>query len=121
VVHADNTSLEGWLVLVLRRHVLAVADLTRDEAAALGPLITKVSNALRTLVECEQTYVALFAEHPQHRHVHVHVVPRAADLPEELQGPSVFRFLGGDRERWVSEARMSALATTLRPLLRSST
>jgi diadenosine tetraphosphate (Ap4A) HIT family hydrolase len=35
VVHADGTALECWVVLVLRRHADALAELTDAEAAAL--------------------------------------------------------------------------------------
>ncbi|MCB0099933.1 MAG: hypothetical protein KDE46_29575, partial [Caldilineaceae bacterium] len=38
VVHSFNTSLPGWLVLVARRHMAAVAELTAAEAAELGDL-----------------------------------------------------------------------------------
>ncbi|MEU9135175.1 hypothetical protein AB0D33_04235 [Streptomyces sp. NPDC048404] len=33
VAHALNTALPGWLVLLPRRHVAAVHDLTDDEAS----------------------------------------------------------------------------------------
>jgi diadenosine tetraphosphate (Ap4A) HIT family hydrolase len=33
VVHSFNTALPGWLVLVCRRHVEAVHNLTGEEAA----------------------------------------------------------------------------------------
>lgn len=36
VVHAYGTSLEGWIVLVARRHLTAVAELSTDEAAELA-------------------------------------------------------------------------------------
>jgi diadenosine tetraphosphate (Ap4A) HIT family hydrolase len=113
VVHAFGTALEGWIVLVTRPHRTAVADLTPEEAAELGPLVHRVSAALHDVVGCEKTYVAQFAEHPQHRHVHVHVIPRAADLPHEHQGPRVFSLLGVPDEECVTEARMDALAEEL--------
>ena len=43
-----------------------------------------------------KTYVIQFAEHPEHRHVHVHVVPRAPGLADDQVGPGVFQFLGVD-------------------------
>ncbi len=46
VVHSFNTALPGWLVLVCRRHVEAVHELTDDEAAELGALFRRVSLAL---------------------------------------------------------------------------
>lgn len=33
VVHALDTSLPGWMVIVLRRHAPTIADLTEEEAA----------------------------------------------------------------------------------------
>src|SRR5688500_1692813 len=90
VVHAFGTSVEGWLVLVVRRHITAVADLTGAEAVELGSLIKQVSVAVQDVVDCDKTYIVQFAEAAQHPHVHVHVIPRARDLPDEHQGPRVF-------------------------------
>ena len=87
IVHAFGTSVAGWTVLVARRHITAVADMTDAEALELGPLIKNVSRALHRTMGCRKTYVVQFAEHPNHPHVHVHVIPRANDLPEELLGP----------------------------------
>jgi hypothetical protein len=36
VAHAIRTALPGWLVIVARRHVTALADLTAAEASELG-------------------------------------------------------------------------------------
>src|SRR4051794_1035506 len=67
LVHAFGTSLEGWLVLVTRRHIATVAEMTDDEAAELGPLIKAVSVALAAAVGCAKTYVVQFAEAADHR------------------------------------------------------
>jgi diadenosine tetraphosphate (Ap4A) HIT family hydrolase len=117
VVHCDNTSLLGWIVLVVRRHVAAIADLTDDEAAAMGPLVRDVSRALHEQLGCEKTYVVQFAEHPQHRHVHVHVVPRPHGLGDGEVGPGIFKFLGVDDASRVSEADMDTFAARLREAL----
>ncbi len=114
LVHAYDTSIEGWLVLVARRHLTAVADLTDDEAAALGPLLKDVSAALATATGCEKTYVVQFAEHPLHPHVHVHVIPRYADQPDDLQGPRVFAALGVADDLAVPEPRMNEIALAVR-------
>jgi diadenosine tetraphosphate (Ap4A) HIT family hydrolase len=47
VVHSYNTALPGWLVLVARRHVGAIDELTTEEAVELGTLIQCVSIALK--------------------------------------------------------------------------
>ena len=117
VVHCDSTSVLGWTVLVVRRHVAAVCELTDDEAAVLGPLIRDVSRALRELVGCEKTYVVQFAEHPQHRHVHVHVIPRDGNLPADHHGPGIFQLLGVDESERVPEDDMNGFAAGLRSLL----
>lgn len=110
VVHAFGTAVEGWLVLVVRTHRTAVADLSDDEAAELGPLIRDVSRAVQEAVDCDKTYVVQFAEHPQHPHVHVHIIPRARDLPDEHQGPRVFSLLGAPDEEAVPAERMDEIA-----------
>ncbi|MGA8117562.1 MAG: HIT domain-containing protein [Actinocatenispora sp.] len=114
IVHCAPTSMAGWLVLVTRRHVTAVADLTDDEARELGPMVRNVSRALHGAVGCAKTYVVQFAEHPDHPHVHVHVVPRADDLPAAERGPGVFAHLGVPADRQVPEERMNEIAAEVR-------
>lgn len=113
IVHAFGTSIEGHVVLVVRRHITAVADMTADEAAELGPLIKEVSRSVQEVVGCDKTYVAQFAEHPDHPHVHVHVIPRARDLPHEHRGPRVFGLLGVPEDASVTDARMNDIAQQL--------
>jgi diadenosine tetraphosphate (Ap4A) HIT family hydrolase len=110
--HAFGTSLPGWLVLVPRRHTVALDDLTTDEAADLGPLLRAVSSALREVVGCRKTYVALFAEAEGFQHIHFHI-PRQPGLEADLRGPRVFGLLGGDPARYVPEAVMDEIAGKL--------
>lgn len=117
VVHAYDSALPGWLVLVARRHIEALADLTPEESAELGSLIALVSQALQTVTGCVKTYVIQFAEAAGHPHVHVHIVPRMADQPEERRGPRIFGYLGAAGPERVPEATMDALAAQLRALL----
>lgn len=113
VVHAFDAALEGWLVLVARRHVVALAELTEAEAGELSGLLARVSQAQHAVLGCVKSYAAQFAEHPEHPHVHVHLVPRAVDHPELLRGPRVFAALGVDVACAVSEARRNELAERL--------
>ena len=113
IVHAFGTSVEGWIVLVVRRHITAVADMTADESAELGPLVKEVSRAVQRVVDCDKTYVVQFAEHQDHPHVHVHVIPRARDLPHEHQGPRVFSLLGVPEDVAVPDERMNEIAQRL--------
>ena len=117
LVHSYNTSLPGWLVLVARRHVAAIDELTEEEAAELGVLLRRVSATLRDVTGCAKTYVVQFAEQAEHPHVHFHVIPRMADQPAERRGPGVFSYLGVPEAERVSEARMNAIAAAVRQLL----
>ncbi|MET9483346.1 HIT family protein [Streptomyces sp. NPDC006638] len=115
--HAFGTALPGWLVLLPRRHVTAVHDLTDAEAASLGTWQVKLSRALRAVTGCVKTYVAQFAEAEGFAHVHFHIVPRPADLPPEHRGPGVFRLLQLPKEQQVTADRADHLARSLRPHL----
>jgi len=119
VVHSYNTALPGWLVLVARRHIEAVDELTEDEAIELGMLVRRASIALRQVTGCIKTYVIQFAEHPDHRHVHFHIVPRMEDQPEDRRSVKVFEYLGVPEEERVSDARMNEIAAEVRGVLLS--
>jgi diadenosine tetraphosphate (Ap4A) HIT family hydrolase len=117
VVHCNDTSLPGWTVVVARRHVASIAGLTRGEAVELGLLLRNVSAALREITHCEKTYVLQFAEGEGHHHVHFHVIPRMADLPEESRSVRIVKYLGVPAAERVSEESMNAFARDLRRLL----
>ncbi|MHB8629680.1 MAG: HIT family protein [Aggregatilineales bacterium] len=117
VVHSFNTTLLGWLVLIARRHIAAVDEMTEAEAVELGQMIRRVSIALKEAIGCAKTYVIQFAEAAGHQHVHFHVVARMADLPEDFRGPLVFRYLGVPEDKRVSEAAMNELAVKVRQSL----
>jgi len=78
----------GWLVLKPLRHVESLADLTPDEAAALGPLLRRITAAMTETLAPARVYSVLLAEAVAH--VHIHLIPRAPDLPKEYRGPRVF-------------------------------
>ena len=113
VAHAVGASLLGWLVLLPRRHVVAIADLTDAEAARLGDWQVRLSRALGAVTGCAKTYVAQFAEQEGFGHVHFHVVPRMPDLPPDRKGPGVFAYLASPALE-LSEAERDAVAERLR-------
>lgn len=114
LAHAFDSSHLGWLVLVTQTHRASLADLTDAEAAELGPLTKAVSMALRDVTGCPKTYLAQFAEHPDHQHVHVHVVARTDELKPEHRGPFVFAELGAESDKRVPEAELNELTDKLR-------
>lgn len=117
VVHSYNTALPGWTVLVARRHIEAIADLSPEESVELGRLITATSQALHDVTRCLKTYIIQFAEAAEHPHVHVHVVPRMADQPLDRAGPKIFGYLGVPESQRVPEQTMNQIAQAMRAAL----
>lgn len=117
LVHAYNTSLPGWLVLVARRHVAAVDELNNSEAVELGVLLWRASAALREITGCAKTYVMQFAEAEGHAHVHFHIVPRMADQPADRRSGKIFGYLGVAEDDRLSDATMNEIAVQVRQLL----
>jgi diadenosine tetraphosphate (Ap4A) HIT family hydrolase len=93
VAHDIDSSLPGWLILVPERHVQALHELTPAEAVDLGTLLRKASIALRTVTDCVKTYVMLFAEDDGFAHLHVHLVPRMPDQPDDRRGTRIFGYV----------------------------
>jgi diadenosine tetraphosphate (Ap4A) HIT family hydrolase len=113
VAHAVRCALPGWLVVVSARHVVSLAELSPDEAKVLGPLLAAVSRAVVDVTGCLKVYLALFAEAEGFEHLHIHVVPRRADLPNDLLGPGVFSYLQRPESEWVPAVEMNRLSADL--------
>jgi len=78
----------GWLVLAPLRHVEQWDGLSLREQAELGPLVARVSAALRAETPTAKVYVSVFAEVLPH--FHLHVVARPPELPAEERGARLF-------------------------------
>jgi diadenosine tetraphosphate (Ap4A) HIT family hydrolase len=120
VAHSFNSALPGWLVVVPLRHVESMHALSQSEAQALGDILRRMSAALVEVLGCLKTYVVMYAEAPGFTHLHVHVVPRAADLPEESRGGRIFEYLHRPEDEWASQAERQRLALLLRQAARSA-
>jgi diadenosine tetraphosphate (Ap4A) HIT family hydrolase len=117
VAHAFDSALPGWLVLLPTTHVLSYAELPDAAAAELGPLLLDLSRALPRLVDCVKTYQMVFSEAEGFAHLHLHLVPRPAELAPELRGPGIFGYLDRPQDEWVPTDRMDELARQLRALV----
>lgn len=117
ITHAYNTSLPGWIVLVAKRHIAAIHEMSAAESIELGTLVRRVSVALKHAVGCERTYIMQFAEQEGHNHVHFHVVPRMADIADENKGPRVFNYLGVEANCCVSEDQRNEVARKMLAVL----
>lgn len=67
----------GTLVLKPGRHVVQVAELSLSEAEELGPLLTRLTSAIRELSRSDQVYVCLWS-HKDWEPVHIHFVLQPA-------------------------------------------
>ena len=117
VAHAFNSALPGWMVVVARRHITSLSELTPTEAAALGPLLSALSDALQRVLGAQKAYVLFLAEATAFAHVHIHVVPRHASLPQDRRGAKIFAYLDQPETEWVSTVEMDRIADQIRPFL----
>lgn len=120
VAHSFDSALAGWLVVLARRHITSLSQLTADEAAALGPLLQRLSAALESVTGAEKCYVMFFAEAADFSHLHIHIVPRPPDLPPDRRGPAIMAYIGRPEGERVAVEEMDALGERLRETLASS-
>jgi diadenosine tetraphosphate (Ap4A) HIT family hydrolase len=117
VAHAFNSTLPGWLVLLPTRHVASFTGLTPAAADELGGLVRRLGTALESVTGCVKTYLMQFSEAEGFSHLHLHLVPRMADQPQDARGPRVFSYLVDDETAWLPEAERDAVALSVRAAL----
>jgi len=77
--HLGPETDPGELIVKLRRHAESLAELTPQEAAAMGPVLRAAVAAVERVVRPERVYVACYGE--RLRHVHFFLLPRTTGLP----------------------------------------
>ncbi len=117
VAHAFNSTLAGWLVLLPTRHVTSFTELTPEAADELGGLVRRLGRALETVTGCVKTYLMQFSEAEGFSHLHLHLVPRLPDQPEDVRGPRVFAYLNDDQARWLPATELDTIALSVRAAL----
>jgi diadenosine tetraphosphate (Ap4A) HIT family hydrolase len=77
----------GTLLVKPLRHVESVGDLSAEESAELGPVLTKTAGVVQRLLEPEQVYVCLWSHAGRERdHVHFVVQPATAATIDQHGG-----------------------------------
>lgn len=97
-----GTAYLGYLMVEPRRHAPSLADLTVEEAQALGLLVSRLSRALKECEGAEHVYAFVLGDHVPH--LHVHLVPRYPGAPPAYWGVHV--------DEWPEAPRGDARAIT---------
>ncbi len=61
-----------------------------------------------------KTYLMQFSEADGFSHLHLHLVPRLPDHPDNALGPRVFDFLADDEARWIPVVERNRVALAVR-------
>lgn len=77
--HTGRYTDPGELIVKTRRHCESLAELTREEAESLGPVLRSAVQALERTVVAERIYAVSFNE--RLRHVHFLLLPRTTAMP----------------------------------------
>ncbi|MDH6629843.1 diadenosine tetraphosphate (Ap4A) HIT family hydrolase [Streptomyces sp. LBL] len=88
LVHRDKhwtasaaMSVPGWFLLCTNRHNQGIWELTEAEAELYGPLLARLSSAIRQAGDAEKVYVLSAGESAPH--FHALVMARGAQIPED--------------------------------------
>ncbi len=117
MVHAFNSTLPGWLVLLPSRHLTSFTELAPEAADELGGIVRRLGLALESVTGCAKTYLMQFSEQEGFAHLHLHLVPRMPDQPDTARGPKCFVHLTDDRSQWLPDDRLDAIALAVRDAL----
>lgn len=107
VDHAYPTSLPGWLVILPRRHIEALHELSREEFQELAEIEYKVVQVMHSDPSVQKEYLMCFSEGEGFHHIHLHIVPKPASLPARLQGQSIFALLKVDKAHTISDQELT--------------
>lgn len=102
------TDVPGWVMLATRRHGDWTWGLSDAEAASFGPVLRRLSDAVRKAANAERVYVMALGENSLH--YHLVLLPRSADLAPELRGPALL----GSSEALADRAEAQRVAAEIR-------
>ncbi|MBN1865875.1 hypothetical protein JW916_01160 [Candidatus Sumerlaeota bacterium] len=113
----------GTLIVKPKRHCVHVWELTLEESAELGPLLTAVADAVRSLLHPDQVYVCLWSRQgwtPGHIHFVLQPVGPEARSISPRPGPRLQAAMS-DRGMKPSPDEVEALCARLRRVFEHST
>ena len=114
VEHAYPVKVIGWLVIVLKRHVEALHELTTAEFAELAQFQARLTHFLYEELHCEKEYISCYAEAEHFYHIHFHVFAKPFNFADELKGSRSFALLKVSAEEAVPPDEIIAFCELLR-------
>lgn len=87
IPETESKTYLGAILLEPKRHAAGLAELTDQEAQLLGPLIARLSRALKSSEGAEHIYLFVFGHHVDH--LHIWLMPRYPGTPREYWGTKV--------------------------------
>ena len=84
---AQGRTYLGYLFVETKRHAPTLSDLTPEEGAALGRQVARLSRALREVLGMVHVYAFVLGDHVPH--VHIHLIGRYPNAPQEYWGTRV--------------------------------
>lgn len=109
--------VRGYFIIKLKRHCEHLAELTPEEARALGGIIQSTCLALSKVIKPDKIHVCSWGE--EVKHIHFHVIPRTRDMPVGnlklliyLRMKKILNQLG--LNKWVSDEDAAAVADKVR-------
>jgi len=114
VEHAYPVKVIGWLVIVLKRHVEALHELTTAEFAELAQFQARLTHLLFEELHCEKEYISCYAEAEHFYHIHFHVFAKPFNFADELKGGRSFALLKVSAEEAVPPDEIIAFCELLR-------
>ena len=78
----------GWVMVCSQRHTPGIAHLDDAEAANFGPALRHFSRTLEEVTGALRIYTAAMGE--SFPHLHAHLVPRMAKMPNDVKAWGVF-------------------------------
>jgi diadenosine tetraphosphate (Ap4A) HIT family hydrolase len=77
----------GYLMIENKRHIPGLAELTAEEAQALGLMASRLARALKESEGAEHTYQSVIGD--EVAHLHIHIAPRYPGAPRQYWGTHV--------------------------------
>src|SRR6476646_91098 len=104
----SSIQIPGWIVLGTRRHTLDPMGMNQDEAASFGPILARLSTAIKKALGSERVYVVGYGENAQHWHVLLS--SRGPEVPPEHRHAQFWNH----REQYVNPPAAEAAAARIR-------